>query len=109
MPACKDHHAVPFPGAARPGGECRAPPILVHKHGGHHPALHLALLQRILQGDALITVDNMPMLSAATLSISLACSSHAKEVAASHHDAHFDAQGVHIRDFRSDFRHFCSV
>ncbi len=83
---------------------------LVHEHGRHHPALHTALLNRVLQCNG---VDDRRqhthVVRAHPVHFLGLFRDATEEVAAAYHDRNFDAQGVHIDNLAGNFGYFIGI
>ena len=83
---------------------------LVHEHGAHHPALHAAFFNGVLQRNG---VDDRGQhahaVGAHTVHLPGLLLHAAKEVAPAHHDADFDAKCVNLDDFIGNPGHLVGV
>ena len=93
----------------------RAPPDvrlcnLVHEHRGHHPALHSALFESILQGDG---VDHRGqhahVVRAHAVHLLGLLLYAAEEVPAAHHQADFHAQCMNLRELAGNLGHLFGI
>ncbi len=103
--ACsEDHDAALFKVPHRPPANIRLS-YLVHEHRCHHPALHIALLQRILQGDGVDHRGQHAHVVGGDPVHFLGLLSHAaKEIAASDNNPDLDTQRVNIGNLAGDCR-----
>ena len=109
MPAAKIDHAALFQVAHGAAADVRLGD-LVHEYGAHHPALHVALFQRVLQGDG---VDDRGkhahVVAAHPVHLPGLLFHAAEEIPATHHQADFDAQGMNLGQLAGNLGHFIGV
>ena len=105
----KDDHAALFQVAHGAPANVRLG-HLVHEHGAHHPALHVALFQRVLQGDGVDDGgEHAHAVGAHPVHLPGLLLHAAEDVASAHHDADLHAQGVNIGEFAGNFRDFFGI
>ena len=83
---------------------------LVHEHRRHHPALHPALFQRVLQRDGVDhRGEHAHVVGAHPVHLLGLLFHAAEEIPAAHHDADFHTQSVDFRDLTGNLRHFIGI